>query len=99
MQMICGGKGKSIYRLSWSISYSYSTNSCTNLKGCDPYTECMEIEICTGIISRQGHNWNRCLTPLSAAMAMWMSNCEIQTESSGDSGGFWQQVGRKKVLY
>ena len=85
MQMMRGRKGKSIYKISWSISHSYSTNSYTNLKGCDQYTECKEIEIYTGIISKQGQNWNRCLTPCSAAMAMWMSNCEIQTEISGDS--------------
>ena len=27
----------------------------------------------TGIISRRGQNWNMCLTPRGAAMAMWMS--------------------------
>ena len=27
----------------------------------------------TGIISRRGQNWNTCLTPHGAAMAMWMS--------------------------
>ena len=32
----------------------------------------MEIEISTGIIGRQGQNWNTCLTPHGAAMSMWM---------------------------
>ena len=41
--------------------------------GCDLYTECTEIEMRTGIISGRGQNWNTCLTPRGAAMAMRMS--------------------------
>ena len=60
-------------RISRSIGLSYSTNSYTSFCGCDLYTECTEIEMHTAIISRRLQNWNTCLTPRGAAMAMWMS--------------------------
>ena len=63
LNVICKAKGMGLhnYRISRSISHSYTTNSYTSFRGTTYiYTECitMEIEMRTGIISRLGQSWN-----------------------------------------